>query len=343
MSIEDPNTNDDFDMEAAVSSLSSDLFGQGDEESKVDVVEVGQEGDGEPVSPTPGETIEPPAQEGTETTNTEEVQALGAPNTWTKEGLAEWAKIPPAAQQEILKREQDFFKGIEGYKEKADLGGRYDAVVEPFRATLAAEQVDPVQLFQSFSSNHYLLSRGTPEQKIQVAANLVRSYGLDLNAIAVVLGTAEQPIDPTIKSLQDEVAALRSSDQQRQNQIIEQKRAELTSEINTFASDPAHPHFPKVINHMSDLLKANPNMGLKAAYDTAVMANPETRRLEIDRLTSEKMEAAKTAEREKVEAAKKAKGANVRTLQTERNGTVPSNKSWEETLEETAKDIASRA
>lgn len=343
MSIEDPNTNDDFDMEAAVSSLSSDLFGQGDEGSKVEVVEVGQEGDGEPVSPTPGEAIEPPAQEGTETANTEEVQALGAPNTWTKEGLAEWAKIPPAAQQEILKREQDFFKGIEGYKEKADLGGRYDAVVEPFRATLAAEQVDPVQLFQSFSSNHYLLSRGTPEQKIQVAANLVRSYGLDLNAIAVALGTAEQPVDPTIKSLQDEVAALRSSDQQRQNQIIEQKRAELTSEINTFASDPAHPHFPKVINHMSDLLKANPNMGLKAAYDTAVMANPETRQLEIDRLTSEKMEAAKAAEREKVEAAKKAKGANVRTLQTERNGTVPSNKSWEETLEETAKDIASRA
>jgi hypothetical protein len=42
-------------------------------------------------------------------------------------------------------------------------------------------------MFQSFAANHYLLSRGTPEQKVQLAAALIEGYKIPLADFSTIL------------------------------------------------------------------------------------------------------------------------------------------------------------
>ena len=62
------------------------------------------------------------------------------------EAIAEWATISPRAQQEILKR-RGYVPRTWEYKTRAELGARYDAVIDPYRPILAAENLDPVEMF----------------------------------------------------------------------------------------------------------------------------------------------------------------------------------------------------
>lgn len=329
------DTQVDIDTSEALDDISSELFGQdSDGEAVAGEEEVSLEGAEAEVAPaSPAIEPESPPQ------SSEEVQALGAPETWTKEAIAEWATVPPRVQQEILKREQDMHRGIEQYRGAAEIGQKYDSVVEPYRALLAAENVDPVQLFQSFAGNHYLLSRGTPEQKAQIGANLIRSYGIDIRQLAAHLDNQPQ-IDPQVAALQKEIAELRAGFSQVQKSTQEASIAEVTKEVNAFATDPNHPYFDELIDDIEKFLKSGAS--LQEAYDSAVYANPVTRQKEIDRLTAEKFAASSAAGQARETKIAKSRAAEVVTTPRARNGTVPVG-TLDDTLEETMASIANRA
>jgi hypothetical protein len=336
--IEDTNT-DGLDMTSALAEISEGLFGQ---ESEGDPAGGEPKVEGEQ-TPAPKEEPAPPqAEEPKPEENSQEVQDVGAPKTWTKEEIAHWATVPEGAKAAILRREQDMFRGLEQYKEKADLGSKYDAVVEPFRAQLVAEQVDPVQLFQSFSGNHYLLSRGTPEQKLEVAANLVRSYGLDIDAIKARLGDAPPALAPEVLELRERLAKIEGTEQQRQQALMEEKKAEFSRQVEAFSSDPKNTYFNEVASDIAHFLKTGAATSLQAAYDLAVKNNPATWQKELDRITAERMTDAARVEEERVAAANKAKGANVKSKQKTADGTVPVG-TLDETLNETMAAIKSRS
>jgi len=331
---------DGLDMESALADISEGLFGQESEEkSEGEKLSV----EGEP-SPAPKVDEAPPQTETEEkepAENSSEVQAVGAPKTWTKEAVEKWATVDPVVKAEVLKREEDMFRGLEQYKEKAELGTKYDSVVEPFKAILAAEQIDPVQLFQSFSANHYLLSRGTPEQKLDVAVNLVKSYGLDIDAIKERLGNQPPPPSAEVLELRERLAKVEGTVTQRTQEELDAKKLEFSRQVETFAKDPKNIYFNDVASDIAHLLKTGAETSLQAAYDTAVLRNPTTRQKEIDRITTEKISEAQRAEAERVAAAKKAKSANVNSKPKTADGTVPVG-TLDETLSETFEKIKSR-
>lgn len=334
------NPADDLDIEAVSDRIGEDLFGRDDDETGKKSAGEGEAEDG--VTDPPAET--PPQQdeqkpEGEQ--NSEEVQAVGAPETWTKEALAEWAKIPERAQQEILKREADMMTGLEGYRERASLGDRYDTVVEPYRAALTAQNVDPVQLFQSFAGNHYLLTFGTPEQKHQIAANLVKTYNLDLNAINNLLGDQPQ-VAPEIRALMDEINGLKTNLSQRDQQTQQQQLATFEAQVLEFSKDPKNLYFEEVVGDIANLLNAKAASSLQDAYDKAVWANPTTRAKELARLQTESQAEAQRVAAERAAAARKATAADVRTSPTNRSGAAPVG-SIDDTLRETMAEIAGRA
>jgi hypothetical protein len=208
-----------IDMEAAQTEISESLFGQDDAGEKIttEEPEVAVE---TPAAPAPTEPPVTPPEE-----NSEAVVETGAPKTWTKEALADWAAIPPRAQQEILKREDDMFRGMEQYKERAELGTQYDKVVEPYKAALAAEGVNPVELFNNFAANHYMLARGTEEQKLEIAANLMTHYGIDPTALIMRLGSDAPKPDPKYKELETRFQSLEQQLTRRQQQEMQAQRA----------------------------------------------------------------------------------------------------------------------
>lgn len=327
------------DVEAATAEISEDLFGQGEDDENKSTAEEGKEASG-------AETVEAPSPQPSETKEAEEtskeVQEIGAPKTWTKEALADWATIPERAKQEILKREEDFFRGISMYKSAAEVGQRYDTVVEPYRAILAAENIDPVNLFQSFAANHYLLSRGTEEQKIQLAANLINGYQIDFMKLADYLGGQAMEVNPELDALRKEIAELKNGFTARETQTQQAMRQSFAAEVNKFADDGQHPLFDEVADDIARFLESGLATSLQDAYDKAVYANPTTRQKELDRLAAEK--AAALAEEEKAREAKRRKsmGDHVKVNPSSRNGTVPLG-SIDDTLEETMRSISERS
>lgn len=345
------NTNDETqsaDIAAGVAEISADLFGQEEDKGKSET-EAGGETDGtetvaSPPAPEPeteGGTEQQPVVTG-EGDNSAAVQAAGAPKTWTKDALETWAQIPDRAKQEILKREADMFNGISQYKAAAEVGVAYDQVVEPYRAVLAAEGVNPVELFASFAGNHYLLSRGTPEQKVQLAANLLQAYNIDFNSLAEQIGSQIlNPVDPEIAALRREIQDLRGGFNQQQSAVLDQRRQGLATEVDAFASDPAHPYFEEVADDMSRFISGGSATSLQDAYEKAVWANPATRQKEIDRVKAEEAAALKAAEKERQDKRRKSQGDHVTTMPTDRAGTSAKG-SMDDTLAETMRDISSR-
>ena len=343
------NEVQDFDMKSALAEVSEGLFGQGEPK---DSPEVSKTPEGQPegreapsASPPAGQTTETPAPkpEVKPQENSTEVQALGAPKTWTKEALESWATIPPRAQQEILKREEDYFRGIGQYKERAEVADKYLGVVEPFKPILEAAQIDPVELFRNFASNHYLLSRGTPEQKVQIASNLIQHYQIDLGQLLDHIGNAPvEPPNPRIAALEQELATLRQAVTGGQKQAEEAAREKATATIDEFAADPAHPYFEEVADLMSDLLASGRAKTLKEAYDTAVYLNPETREKALAQLIEARTSAQNTTEAERQEKIRRATAADVTLTPKPKDGTIPAG-SIDDTLAQTLAAIRGRS
>lgn len=347
---DDKNTEetqaDDVDQSEALAEISSELFGQGKDEEKTDDEDEPLEGEeGKPSDKDAADVADLPPQQDKEPVegeeNSEAVQATGAPQTWTKEALADWATIPERAKQEILKREDDFLKGITQYKEAADLGIAYSKVVEPYVPILAAENIDPVGLFQSFAGNHYILSRGTPAQKVEVAASLLNGYNIPLQPLLEFLADGGEEVDPKVSALQKRIDDLEKGIGARTQHENTQVLQRIGTEIDTFAADPAHPYFNEVADDIRKLFESGMASTLPEAYEKAVYANPTTRAKEIDRLTAERTSKLTEEEKARKEKRSKSQADQVKSTSKAKDGTVPKG-SIDDTLQETYDAIQSR-
>lgn len=333
------NSDDKIDLDAAMDEIANELFSddvdEGVKEDNENLEDLssseGQEQLSEGVTP-PEETV--PAQ------TSPEVQEIGAPKTWTKDAIQEWATIPERAKQEILKREEDFYKGIEGYKELAERGRSYEQVIDPYRPVLAAANVDPVQLFSSFAANHYMLSMGSPEEKLQIAYTLMQNYGID--PIVLAQRYAQEQNGHTVQG-DPEVAHLRQQLHQLQQHIGAQQNFQQQQALEAANATIAefkinHEFFDEVSADMITLIERGAASTLQEAYDIAIYRNAAVRDKVIASQTRQAQPSTPAAPAPK----KAALQANVKTSAQPKNGTVPVG-SMDETLEEAYAEILARA
>lgn len=342
-----PGENDDFNVEAAVSDIGAGL-GFGDDSTGDDAADpagLAGGGDGElalggvaeSAAETPaaeGEGAAPPGDPAATVSPT-----ATAPRTWRPEAAAQWANLPPDVQAEIHKREEDIFKGIEGYKADAAYGKTMQNVIAPYDAVLKQYNIDPVQQVSGLMQAHYTLALGTPEQKLNLFQTLAKDYNVDLT------GLSSEPnpyADPEVIRLREEMASLKSETSAiRQERLNNQKQA-IESEVNTFANDPANVHFKDVVNDMARLLQTNQAASVKEAYEKAIWLNPAIRVKEIDRQQAEKVSRAAKEAEAKAAAAKKALGANVRTSAKSGGAAAPLG-SMDDTIAETLAQLRAKS
>ena len=323
--IESENTESEFDTEGAMETLSADL---GFTESEV---EEPAQGAGEPTSAESG-AAEPSTSEPAAPST---IPSLAAPKTWRPEATAKWEATPPEVQAEILKREDDMFRGLETYKNDANIGKGVKSVLEPYLPVLKQHNIDPLVQISGLMRAHYALVTGSPEEKQAMFTKLASDYGIQTD-----LGEAPY-VDPQVASLRQELQTLKSTVQGREAQEAERSRNSLAAEINTFASDPAHAYFDEVANDIAGLLRSGSAKDLAEAYEKAVWANPTTRAKEQARLTAEALANAQKAAQGKAQAAKKAVSANVKSSARPASGTAPAG-SIDDTLNAALMDIKSR-
>jgi hypothetical protein len=312
-----------LDMEAALQEIGEGLgleieAPEGEEVLAVEPME-------EPASPVEGEPVSTP-------------RGPVPPSTWRKEAVDGWDTLPLKVREEVLKREEDFFKGIEIYKEDAQVGKGFKSLLQPYMPILEQHGVDPVRQVDTLLRAHIALSTAPLESRVEMFHHLANEYGIDASNLDMMQG-----IDPGISSLQQELKELKSKLVERENQEIGVKRATLQSELETFANDPNNPYFEEVASDIAALLRSKVATNLPDAYSKAVWANPATRAKEQARIqTSQQLEAKRLAQ----EKAKQAQLASAATLHT-RNKTASARGTtigtMDDTLAETMRAIKARS
>jgi hypothetical protein len=277
--------------------------------------------------PTKANGATPPAdaaQDATATATTTEQQPTAAakphdtaPNTWTKEGKAEWATLSERARQEIHRREADFHKGIGQYKDAAGFGSQMAQELLPFQETINKAGIHPREIIKTLGPVWSTLTTGTPEEKTQVLLRVAKDFGINIAAAGSETSqpsTAAPQADPIVAALQQELKEIKGHLTTKERERAEAEYSAEVERVNAWGSDPKRPHFNAVREDMAVLIDSGRAQGLDDAYDKAIWINPEVRASLLAAQEKEREDKAKAD----AAAARKAAGANVT-----RRGTPP--------------------
>jgi hypothetical protein len=343
-----------FDMQTAVADIGTGLgLGEANGELPPEQSDAPGNPDAGPVGDPPTADATPPggadgAAEGAPENSGDEAvppaesppaapTASQPPKTWRAEAAAKWATTDPLIQAEILKREEDFFKGIEGYKTQAEVGKRFEAAIAEHLPILQHFKIDPIVQVQNLMMAHRNLALGRPEDKVAIMRQLASDYGVDIADLA-----SPPPYqDPEVATLRQKFQELQSQTQRAQRETAERARADAEAQIAKFEADPKNVYFKEVADDIARLIQSGVCRSLEEAYEKAVWANPTTRAKEQARLDKAKADRDRGIAEARAAAARKASAANVRTSQKSGSGTAPLG-TIDDTLSETLKAIRTR-
>lgn len=259
----------------------------------------------------------------------QQTPTANAPSSYTAEGKAEFAKASPALQREIMKREADFHKGIEPYKQAAQYAQTLHKAIQPYEQTIKSWGVTPDVAVKALFEADRKLTHGTPQEKIQAFAALAQGYGIDLSQGI----PAAPPVDPNFQYMQTQfqaqqqrLAHIEQQNQQLAAEAAQREQAELNRTIEQ--AKQGKPHFDELCYEIGTLLQAAIDRGqpitLDQAYEAALWQSPTHREsLLTKQLADREAEAAKkrAEDAEKAKAARQASSTNVQkrgTLQAQK-------------------------
>jgi len=339
-----------MDIENAANQIGADLFGSGGEfassEPSESPVAPSVESDSAPAGDSTvadattvaGTEAETPKDEPTsEVPPTDSAPKRTAPQTWRGEAAALWDSLPETVQNEVLKREEDIFKGIEQYKGDAYLGKELKDILKPHMDRFQRYNIHPGNHIQQLLGFQRTLIEGTPQQKAALLQQVARDYRIPLDEFGDAPYT-----DPATEAMRQELESLRGQFQQLTAAQQATRLQEVTTTVEKFLTDPSKPYAAELINDMSDLIAGKVCKDLNEAYELAIWRNPQTRAKEQSRLQTE---AAEKLRKEAAEhAAKAAKATAARVTPTSRavGDTAPLG-TMEDTIAQTLKEIQSRS
>lgn len=227
-------------------------------------------------------------------------QFADAPKSWNATERAAWATIPEAARAAAHRREEDFHRGIQQYREKASTFDALDAVIRPHAEILKANGQNAVENVGALLNLQQVLYSGSDDQKIGTLLQIVEQSGIKPEALIHGLQnpSARPAQDPRYDSLAREL-------QQTRQMLSEIKVAPVMTQVESFLADPKNEFVnePGIAQRIEIELK-NGAKDLQEAYDNACWADRNVR-AKIQQKSAEAERKAQ-AERDAVEAKRKA-------------------------------------
>jgi len=262
-----------------------------------------------------------------------------APEHWSAEDKAVFAKLPQEGQAFLLKRhgemEAEFTRKAQASAGAVQFTQALGPVFTDQRIQSSLQQLglNPVQAIHEWAGLHVRAMSPNQQERFSVLVDLTERMGLDpariftaLNRSPLPEGLAEaQLADPAVKFFADrlgqtssELNALKNEVQShwaRENQARAQASEQHAKQnIDQWADEvgsdgkPLRPHFNAVLPIILDLYRANPQRNLAEAYDAACWAHPDVRK---QLLAAEQH---RQQSRHDVEKAKNAQRGNTRGL-----------------------------
>ena len=197
---------------------------------------------------------------------------LPKPDSWKKDKQADWDALTPSQQAYVKEREDQYFKGISTYQQEWKGAKPLLDAIAPFMPELEANNIKPDQWIKNLGQAHYTLAKGSPQEKLQMFAQLSRDYGVPLQALFDP-NIAQQYVQQTIQA-----QPARPAPQQDIGSLVRQElmTAKLNDEIKNFETaedatgNTLHPHYHLVRDDMALLLDAGKATDLNSAYRMAL-------------------------------------------------------------------------
>jgi len=205
------------------------------------------------------------------------VESLVVPQSWKPSAREEWANLPVAIQEEVLRRETDINSSLNDSASTRKLGEELTAVAQPYMAMIEAEGSTPVQAAENMFRTSAMLKTGSPMQKAGVLAEIAQMYSVDIGLLDEAL-SGNMPIQQNQQYQQPQQQEFRDPRfDQLMNQMQAKENAASNQKVVDFSNDKEF--FADVRLDMADLIEMSEKRGvalsLDDAYNKAVAMNPD--------------------------------------------------------------------
>ncbi len=230
------------------------------------VAKMPQEGAGDEPAPIPDEAARP---------------TVKAPQSWTPAAREKFSSLPLDVQQEVLKRETEINRKLGETAQERRIAHDFLSVITPFQQFFQQSGVHPMAATQELLTTAYTLRTGSNSQKAQLVAQLVKNFNIDFkeldNALEAAFGESGKPTIPP--ELDQRLSQVEQFTRQQQQYVAQAQTEQIMSHIEAFAKDPKNEFFADVAQDMQLLIQAGKANDLATAYEMAVWANPNTRKV----------------------------------------------------------------
>lgn len=261
---------------------------------------------------------------------------LKAPAQWKPAVREKWNTLPREVQEEVLRREADSMRLIGSVGPKIRLADEVNTHLQPYLEKLQANNVSPSAFIGDLFSSVKSLTSGNPQEKAEVIANIVQSYGVDLRVLDALLSQRLQA-GPEALQARRLAAQAQAVLQQNQGNLEHQSELEAEKTIAAFGADPKHEFLDDVRDLMADLIEAGRATTLDEAYAAAIWAHPDTRKILLQREATSRA----AAKGGRAAAARKASAAVHGTPSGSAGPVIKPNASVREALEQAFDDHSS--
>ena len=204
-------------------------------------------------------------------------QFAKAPQSWKPGAREAWSSLPPDVRAEVHRREHEAATVMQETAQARQVQNYLGQLQQRFAPALQAEGVDVLTAASNLMNLSSKLRFGTPSEKASLAAQIIKSYGVDVNALADALDgqqmqQQQQPImqDPRVDQLLAQLNEAKQTNIQRTLQ-------NATTEVEHFGSDKEF--FGDVRGDMADILelaaRKKVDITLEQAYDRACKMHPD--------------------------------------------------------------------
>ena len=198
-----------------------------------------------------------------------------------------WTKLPPEWRQHVAETHQRVQEVEQQFRPAVDFANRFMQTIQPYQHAIQAETGgDPIAAVHGLMDTAARLRFGTPVEKAQTIAQIVKAYAVDIEALDGALAgiPMQQPqggVDPMTvqQAVQAQLAPLMQAAQARRAAQEQQTNAAVRTELQAFAADPKNEFFEDVRDLMADAIEVANRQGydlsLADAYQRACLLHPE--------------------------------------------------------------------
>jgi hypothetical protein len=207
---------------------------------------------------------------------------LKAPAQWKPAVREKWNVLPREVQEEVLRREADSMRLIGSVGPKIRLADEVAGHIAPYADKIQEAGISPSAFIGDLFSSVKSLAQGSMQEKAEVVANIVQSYGVDLRLLDQVL-TGRITAPPEVLEARRQMARAQALMQSHQSGVEHQSELEAEKAIAAFGADPKHEFLGEVRDLMADLIDSGRAKTLDDAYAAAIWAHEDTRKILLQR------------------------------------------------------------